>query len=234
MPEGVAAGSRLSASAPAARARRARQTGVVIRDVDVSLAAWLEEALPGTTICFETATDGQTAAQGGALELELVDVRLDNDASTSGWTSLRDERGVVVGRVPPAKQYRLTYLVRARAGGALAAHDLLGNILAVAALHAVVPRRHLTPALADADAPLLVQCAPAVPLMAPHHRSRHGEGGVALELSVLAPFPVSPVADVAPPPAHIELGARPHDVRRNGDVEPTGRPRPSARIDEGS
>ncbi len=227
----------------AARTAGASQTGQVIRDLDLTLAGWLGTVLDGTPVTFDVPPDdpapapaaGRAEARGAAattVALELYDVRLDADASTAGWASVRDERGVEVGRVPPAKTYRLTYLLTAHGPDALTEHDVLGRVLTAAAAHEVVPAEHVVGSLAESARQVLLRCAPARPLTDAHERRGREGRRVALELSLLASLPQGGLSDLAAPPSHVELGTRTPSPRPAVDRQALV-PRPTARITEG-
>lgn len=213
----------------------------MIRDLDLTLAAWLGSVLDDASVTFDPApppettstVKGRAKSSAAVVALELYDVRLDADASTAGWASVRDERGVEVGRVPPAKTYRFTYLLTAQASDALAEHDVLGKVLTAAAMHEIVPEVHLVGVLAESGQQVLLRCAPARPLTDTHER-RHREEvrRVALELSVLASLPQAGVADLPAPPSQVELGTRRRVVREVPDPHALV-PRPTTRINEG-
>jgi hypothetical protein len=207
----------------------------VIRDVDATLTAWLSSLLPRVTVACEAPPEIAAPPKAPRLSLFLDDVREDPDSGTAGWAPLRGEDGVVVGRLPPAKSYRLVYLLIAQALDASAEHDILGRVLAGTALHEAVPSEFLTDGLAETGQAVLVRCAPASRTIDP--RELWAGWGVAprttLELSVLAPLPLSFVADVASPPKHIELGAQrtPPVPVAAGDRKDA--PRPTGHIHEG-
>lgn len=217
----------------------------MLRDVDGSLTAWLGALLPGVRVSCgsppaaraapaEPPGKGSTRVEA-TLHLHLHAVREDAGGSTVGWSDLRNGDGVVVGRLPPSRRFRLNYLVVPQARDTATEHDLLGRVLAGTALSETLPGEFLTGALGDAESTVLVRCAPATSAVDTTHL--WAAWGVApratLELSVLAPLPLSYVDEVATPPSQVALGA----ARRTRPVEDEqplpSRPRPTARIDEG-
>ena len=212
--------------------RGSRQTEGVIRDLDVTLAGWLGALLPGVSISFEPPGPGgahtKRAAPVGCLAVVLLGVREEADGSLSGWAELRADDGLVMGRVPPSRRYRFTYLLVAQAADALTEHEVLGRVLSGAALHEVVPVEHLRGSLEGAEHAVIVRCAPATGSI--DSQQVWGVLGTtpraSLELSVLAPLPLAALLDVAAAPRHIELGAGwvPSDGSGTDQQEPPLRP----------
>lgn len=208
----------------------------MIRDVDDSIVAWLAALVPRTEISVGPPTDAAgPGSKRGSLALFLHEVREDADGSASGWSELRNDDGVLVGRVPPTRRYRLTYLISAHAADARAEHELLGRVLAGAALHEVVPGEHLVGSLADAEATLVVRCAPARGRADPRElwAAWRIPPRTTLELSVLSPLPIGYVAEVAEPPSAIDLfSGRPPVPGPDAAARPAPA-RPTRRIHEG-
>jgi hypothetical protein len=211
----------------------------VIRDVDETVSAWLAELLPGVAISFESPPpreERKGRAAGPTLWLHLHHVRADPDGSTVGTRSLRGDDGVVIGRVPAIRRFRLIYVLTAHAADTLTEHDILGNVLARSAVYEVIPDEFLRGSLAVAERGVHVRCAPAereVDLrelwgafrIAPH---------TALELSVLAPLTSEYVEEVAAPPSRLEMGSGRLPGRPVPEAGPQqARPRPAAQVSEG-
>ena len=223
------------------RVRPATDNEPVIRDVDASLEGWLGGLVPDVRISFEppvapTRASGAKGKDGArpavTLSVLLYDVREDPDGSLSGWDEVRDQRGVVVGRTPPPKRYRLTYLLVATAADPLAEHEVLGRVLAGAARDEVVPTGHLAGEMVHAEHDMLVRCAPATGTADPQHLWSTWDcpARAALELSVLVPMPMALLVAVPPPPAHLDLHTARRD-RAEPAVEPV-RPRPTSTVHE--
>lgn len=220
-------------------------TGPVLRDVDLSLTGWLVDLMPGVRVSCDPPSPRQSPGRppgqatgktraDASLYLHLHAVREDAGGSTVGWSDLRDGEGVVVGRLPPRRRFRLNYLLLPDARDAATEHDLLGRVLAGTALSETLPAEFLVGGLADADSTVLVRCAPATSAVDTTHLwTAWGMAPRAtLELSVLAPLPLSYVEEVAAAPSAVHLGAR--GERTDHDQQPVpARPRPAARISEG-
>lgn len=181
----------------------------MLRDVDVSLAAWLGAFLPaGGTVAFDVAAvaDGDRPA-APVLVLHLHDVREEGEMTPGSWSEVRDAGGTLVGRLPAQRRYRLTYLVAAWAADTLAEHEALGSVLAGCAVHHVVPLAALRGVLADGDQPLMTRCAPVDRGCDPRElwAAWRIAPRTALELSVLATLPLAAMLEVAEPPSGIDL-----------------------------
>jgi hypothetical protein len=211
----------------------------VIEDLDASISAWLSTVAPYASISLES-PDAVSATDPGdrpTLTLQLLDVREDQAAGTLGWSTLRNEDGVAVNRLPPNRRYRFTFLVSAVAADAGTEHAALGTVLVGLSGDDVVPEKHLRGALSDCAGELVVRCAPAREdsdrrdRWAPWHLSGYR---TALELEVLAPLPQAAVHDVVAPPSHFELHSAPrYPGRAPADGAPAATPRrPITRIVE--
>ena len=210
-------------------ARSPRDTGPVIRDVDDSLVSWLGEMVPTVPVELGPPADPEARTRKGAASIALFlhEVREDADGSAAGWSELRNDEGRLVGRMPPSRRYRLTYLVFATAQDVRTEHDLLGRVLAGSALTEVVPPEHLAGSLADVEATMIVRCAPARGHADPSElwAAWRLAPRTTLELSVLAPLPLSYVAEVAEPPSSVDLRVR----RGAADPAAPTAPRPAPR-----
>ncbi len=205
----------------------------MIRDLDLSLAAWLGEALPECVITFDPVPAGTEEGTSAILALNLCDIRLEHEASTGGWSTVRDDRGVAIGRTPPTRTYRFTYRVSAVAADALAEHEILGRLLVVGALYEVLPVPHLVGSMTASGQPVLLRFAPAQSLLAGTWLREAPEDLRAwLELSVLAALPVEQLTEVAPAPRHVDLGTA-RTTREPAEADaPAGVPRPTTRVSE--
>lgn len=176
----------------------------MLRDVDVSLAAWLATYLPpGGDIVFDIATPPAPPA----VALYLHDVREEAELTPGNWSDVRGDGGVLVGRIPPQRRYRMTYLITAWAADTLAEHEILGNVLAGCAMHHVVPPDALRGCLADGDQVVMVRCAPFDRACDPRElwAAWRLPPRTTLELSVLAALPVAALVELAAPPRNLDL-----------------------------
>jgi hypothetical protein len=192
---------------------RADDTDHVIADVDATIAAWLGRLAPELDVTFTPPADKPASTAKRApttLTAFLYDVREDPDAGTPGWTGLRGDDGVLVGRQHPSRAYRFSYLLIASGADPLDEHEALGRVLTGSLLNEVVAEEDLAGQLKAADGPVLVRCAPAARSV--DARDLWAAWGIrprtSLELSVSAPMPPPLVLEVAEPPSHVDLGAR--------------------------
>jgi hypothetical protein len=215
----------------------------VIADLDATIANWLEQFLPDTDIVFD-APAGWTPAAGPAATTDrtllwvfLHDIRQELDAGAAGWSSMRDDSGVVVGRMPPRRSYRLTYLLVPLVERTVDEHRLLGQVLAGALRHEVVAVHLLAGTMRGSEEPVLARVAPAAPSIDQQQFWAAWELAprTSLELSVLAPMPPERMEPVAGPPSRVDVGAeRLAPAQRppaRADDAP-GRPRPVGRVTE--
>lgn len=206
----------------------------MIREVDETLVAWLASFVPRARVSFEPPDVSAANGKDVVLRLFLADVREEDDSTITGWTTLRDEEGVAVGRLPVTRRYRFAYLVTAEGPDTMAAHDVLGRVLAGTAMDAAIPARYLSGALDQSEQPVIVRCAPNRRFVDPTHLWQ--AWGIAprttLELTLLASLPYVAAHEVAAPPSQIEVGTS-RIGPSAGAEEQTPRRRPTARIHEG-
>ena len=210
----------------------------MIGDLDATLTAWLSELVPYASVSFDLPGDqegGAAKRSRAALSLTLVDLQEAQSAGTHSWASQRSDEGQVVGRTPPRRVYRFTYLITATAKDTVAEHELLGNVLVQMASQEVIPETHLRGTLSECGPSLMVRLAPERPDAETHERwspwllTRR----TTLELRIMAPIPSGALESVAPAPSEFHLAA-------SGSYRPptppeaprTGR-RPTGRISEG-
>lgn len=114
----------------------------MIHDVDTALRRLLTASLEDekAEVAFDAPTAAWAAGQDRpAVNLFLYDVREEAEGRTGDWTDVRDDDGRVVGRQPPARHYRLAYILSVWAGDAEEEHRILGRILET------VPEREAIP-----------------------------------------------------------------------------------------
>jgi hypothetical protein len=207
----------------------------MIRDVDESLQSWFGTLLPGVTVTFDAPGSPLPADGSATVRLFLADLREEDDFTTDTWTPLRDERGVVVGRLPAARRYRFAYLVMAEAADTLTEHAVLGQLLQATARAATLPTEHLSGDLANEGRVVVLRCAPERRFSDPTHlwQAWGVPPRLALELWLMASLPVTPAYDAAPPPEEIALSSRRSATVPRLEEPKDGARRPRARIDEG-
>ncbi|MEU1757037.1 Pvc16 family protein [Micromonospora matsumotoense] len=199
----------------------------MIWDVDLSVRAWLGHYLPAEVPIVFDPPDRCAQRSGGELvSAFLLDVEEDSAGVSATWDELRDANGQLVGRRPPGRRYRFSYLLTAWAADTEREHRLLGELLVGCASCTALPTRFLTGAVARANQPVVVRSAPR----------REGDTGSAwvahggtartgLHLQLLVPFVPEPETDLAPPPREVSVnsgGGRPGGP---GGTPPGPRPR---------
>jgi hypothetical protein len=191
----------------------------VLYDVDQSLRSLIEAAVgpaadgggtPSISFAPPTAAwaEWAEAQDGPVLNLFLYDVREHLDGQTSNEVDVRDADGKVIGRQPPPRKYRLSYLATAWCGDTETEHQLLGAILATVPDEPGIPTEHLTDRLAEQGLPVRIQVA--VPLAGTDTLDLWSALGTpprtSVEIVVTAPLVPAVRTDLAPPAVKLELG----------------------------
>lgn len=126
----------------------------MIGDVDRTLSALLDAEVDGVPVTFEAPTRDWAAKQPRpGVNLYLYDVREDLKRREAGRIERRDDR-TVVARRPPARHFRLSYLVTAWTSPPVDEHELLSDVLVCLLGHDVLPTAHLKGRLHDLDRPV--------------------------------------------------------------------------------
>ncbi|MDQ1425153.1 MAG: hypothetical protein QOD72_2651 [Acidimicrobiaceae bacterium] len=183
----------------------------MIDDVDASLRAMLDAALGrGTTIRFEPPTPEWSAAlKGATIDLFLYDITEDTERRSSDWEDYRGEDGRLIGRQPPVRYYRLSYLVSAWGKSTEDEHALLSGVMRACLGGEVLPPQFCRGSLAEQESRVLVRlCLPVNDPPARTHDLWSSVGQPArssLELAIVAPLRPALVTDLAPPAEEISL-----------------------------
>jgi Pvc16 N-terminal domain len=182
----------------------------MIQDVDESLRVLVRrDALNGggVDIAFDAPTRDWSARRNApTLDLYLYDVREDLVRREVMWDEVRDTHGRVTERRPPARHYKLSYLVTAWTQRPEDEHRLLSAVLACFVRHEMIPPDVLAGSLAGSELPVYMTIA----LPPPTDRSLSdvwsalgGELKPSLDLVVSAPLAVRR-HEVAGPPVREE------------------------------
>ncbi len=184
------------------------------------------EVVDGTgqiEIAFDAPTKEWAAKRNApALDLYLYDIREDLDRRDAHWEAVRDEDGRIVQRHPPARRYRLSYLVTAWTQRPEDEHRLLSACLRTFLRNESLPPARLTGALARQSLPALLAVAyPPGPdrSLADVWTALGGELKPSLDLVATVPFPVEILEEAAKPviePIEITLAAGAASERRTG------------------
>jgi hypothetical protein len=115
----------------------------MIQDVDDALRTLVRrEALPGTDVdvAFDAPTrEWSSRRNAPTLDLYLYDIREDMQRREVMWQAMRDQTGFVTDRRPPARHYKLSYLVTAWTQRPEDEHRLLSAVLSCFVRHERLP-----------------------------------------------------------------------------------------------
>src|SRR3989440_4344925 len=140
----------------------------MIQDVDESLRALVKrDALNGSKadVAFDAPTkDWSSRRNTPTVDLYLYDIREDLEQREVMWESIRDDSGFVTERRPPARRFKLSYLVTAWTQRPEDEHRLLASLLKCFLAYDRIPDDSLVGALADTGTVIsLTVGVPAVP-----------------------------------------------------------------------
>src|SRR5438128_2485021 len=178
----------------------------MIQDVDESLRALVKrDALNGSKadVAFDAPTrEWSSRRNTPTVDLYLYDIREDLEQREVMWEAVRGDSGFVTERRPPARRFKLSYLVTAWTQRPEDEHRLLSSLLSCFLRNPTIPADALSGSLAQARQPILLNIA----LPPPQDRSISdvwsalgGELKASLDLVVNAPFEIK-VAIAAGPP----------------------------------
>ncbi|MGH3156630.1 MAG: Pvc16 family protein [Streptosporangiaceae bacterium] len=200
----------------------------MLRDLDLSVAAFLRGLLPsGTAIQFGAPdpswaqATAQAPVTGPLLDAFLYDVREAQPPASDG-TMARDSGGRATGWQPPVRRYRVSYLLTAWPD--TSEHELLGAILVGSATQAAIPPECLTGILAGTGETVPLTLA-AADRAADATRLWGGLGvkaRAALDLMVIAPVVPPLLTELAPAPRAVEVGVARKPPPPPPDTRPEG------------
>jgi hypothetical protein len=199
----------------------------MIDDVDASLRAMLGAALArGTAVRFEPPTpEWSGGLKGNTVDLFLYDVTEEIERRSSDWEDQRGDDGRVLGRQPPVRYYRLTYLVSAWGKTTEDEHALLGAVMRACLEGEVLHPQYCRGSLAEEESRVLVRlCIPIGPSPARAHDIWSALGQPmrsSLEMAVVAPLRPVLFTDLAAPAEEISLNMN-TDGQRASDATATG------------
>jgi hypothetical protein len=207
----------------------------MIHDVDESLRALVRRDVlneAGIEISFDAPTrEWSTRRNAPALNLYLYEIREDLTRRGEQFEERRDERGFVIGRRPPPRKFKLSYLITAWTQRAEDEHRLLSAVLSCFLGFDAIPMEVLQGDLAEQAEPIRVTIA--LPL-APDRSitdvwtALGGELKPSLDLIVTCPFDTGRRMWVGPPvleEPRIGLGGMvddSQDAGGNGDGRAAG------------
>src|SRR5256885_663360 len=167
----------------------------MIQDVDESLRVLVRrDAVNGgdVDIAFDAPTRDWSARRNApTLDLYLYDVREDLVRREVMWDEVRDARGRVTERRPPARHYKLSYLVTAWTQRPEDEHRLLSAVLSCFVRYPALPLNALSGTLALGGWPVFTTIAlppPADRSLSDVWSALGGELKPSLDLVVVAPL----------------------------------------------
>jgi hypothetical protein len=183
-----------------------RDAGGVIHDVDESLLALVRrDALNGSRVevVFDAPTKDWVARRNApTIDLYLYDIREDLSRREVTWEDVRDETGRVTDRRPPARRFKLSYLVTAWTQRPEDEHRLLASLLACFVRHEILPGDLLVGSLGEQSLPVYLNVAlppTADRSLADIWSALGGELKPSLDLAIIAPIPVDRAEAAGPP-----------------------------------
>ncbi len=178
----------------------------MIEDLDESLRGLVRrEALNGSDveISFDAPTKDWSARRNTpTVDLYLYDIREDMSRREMAWEEVRDNAGRVTDRKPPARRFKLSYLVTAWTQRAEDEHRLLSTLLSCFLSNEFIPPDLLAGSLAGIDLPVLMTIAlppPADRSLSDVWTALGGELKPSLDLVVTAPVVDTRVEEAGPP-----------------------------------
>ena len=217
----------------------------MIQDVDESLRALVKrDALNGSKadVAFDAPNKEWSSRRNTpTVDLYLYDIREDLEQREVMWEAIRDDSGFVTERRPPARRFKLSYLVTAWTQRPEDEHRLLSSLLSCFLRNQTMPVDLITGSLVGARLPITLNIA----MPPPQDRSISdvwsalgGELKASLDLVVNTPFEIK-VAVPAGPPVLEEPKfsfARPNDETEDAaaPVARGGKGKRSAAVAEGA
>lgn len=182
----------------------------MIDDVDASLNAFLTASLGSrASIRFEPPTTAWSGAlKGNAVDLFLYDVTEETDRRSGDWEDRRGEDGRLLGRQPPVRYYRLSYLVSAWAKDVAEEHALLADVMRACLDGEMLPTAFCLGALAEEETRVLLRLGLVATRTTAAHDLWSALGQPArssLDLAVVAPLRPALFTDLAAPAEQISL-----------------------------
>jgi hypothetical protein len=178
----------------------------VIHDVDESLLALVRrDGLNGSRVevVFDAPTKDWVARRNApTVDLYLYDIREDLSRREVTWEEIRDETGRVTERRPPARRFKLSYLVTAWTQRPEDEHRLLASLLGCFVRNETIPTDLLAGTLAEGTKPVYLNVAlppTADRSLADIWSALGGELKPSLDLALIAPMPVDRSETAGPP-----------------------------------
>src|SRR5438034_7256373 len=178
----------------------------MIQDWDESLRDLVKrDALNGSKadVAFDAPTKEWSSRRNTpTVDLYLYDIREDLEQREVMWESVRDDSGFITERRPPARRFKLSYLVTAWTQRPEDEHRLLSSLLSCFLRNQTMPVDLITGSLVGARLPITLNIA----MPPPQDRSISdvwsalgGELKASLDLVVNAPFEIKLAIAAGPP-----------------------------------
>src|SRR5437764_2483660 len=178
----------------------------MIQDVDESLRALVKrDALNGSKadVAFDAPTKEWSSRRNTpTVDLYLYDIREDLEQREVMWESVRDDSGFITERRPPARRFKLSYLVTAWTQRPEDEHRLLSAVLSCFLPMDALPGDVLRGEVAEQPYPLRVTIGLPLPpdrAISDVWSALGGELKASLDLVVTAPFDTRRKRDHGPP-----------------------------------
>jgi hypothetical protein len=190
----------------------------MIWDVDASVRAWLSRYLPeGVPIVFDP-PHRCAERPGELLSVFLDDIEEDPTGVAETWGDQRDPEGHLVGRRPPGRFYRFSYLVTAWAADTEREHRLLGAVMQGCTTCLSLPADALSGMLARDGHPVRVRCAPHRDGPAPAHDPFGPAARTSMRLRLVVPYLAEILTELAPAPRKVSVNSTGLPPRRGRGI----------------
>lgn len=179
--------------------------GPMIHEVDDALRDLIsaDPGIAGLDLSFESPTKDWASRQGNpAVNLFLYDVREDLLRRDVAPQPVRNDEGRIVERRPPARRFKLSYLITAWTQRPEDEHRLLSILLSRLLRFSKIPDEYLDGSLADSPLPVVLDLAlppTADRSLSDIWSSLGGELKPSLDLAVVAPFDPQRRYETGPP-----------------------------------
>ena len=175
----------------------------MIHEVDETLRALIRrDALNGNDVevVFDAPTKEWASRRNTpTLDVYLYDIREDLRRRAQGVVNMKDETGRIVGRMPPARHYKLSYLVTAWTQRPEDEHRLLSAVLGCFLRYDKIPEDMLAGSLNQMGLPILSSIALPPPedrALSDVWSAMGGELKPSLDLVVTTPIDLGRLSDV--------------------------------------
>lgn len=137
--------------------------GAMIHDVDETLRALIDAKVANGSevdVSFDSPTKDWAARQNKpTISSFLYDIREDVARRDVAPRLIKDDAGRTIGRKPPVRRFRLSYLLTAWTQQPQDEHRLLSQLLSSFLAFDEIPAEYLSGSLVDADVPTIITLA---------------------------------------------------------------------------